>query len=406
MFDIIFKREKSKDATQTPKSRRLRMECLENRELLSVTPIEYAEIRELYSSFELSENMSDVNVIDLSAAATSEQVQVALEAAKASPQDDLIVLRTTAEASSALFDRTLTIDFDENVSGKLTLVSYGSALAQLSSAENAVFSVKSGDVQLGGFAFLGKENGAAGNLDLTPAGDGATLTIERSIYLKQSGGDNSSGDAGTAKEIGYSADFSVDGEKRGYVAGLTLSEAVELTSATYYFQTDVFFDVNKTWANTDDDELCWAAAASNMLKYAGFDADMTADEIFQEFQYCFSDQGGNIVYGVEWFLNGYYAPAGWDGWAQIENEGGAHYPEVSVDAYLSSNNAWGNDASAAVNAVAQAALALQNGGAAGLSIGWYDAGDYANRDGGHDVTMWGIITIFRRPIRRRRGILI
>lgn len=69
-----------------------------------------------------------------------------------------------------------------------------------------------------------------------------------------------------------------------------MTEAVELAAATRSFQTSTFFDVNKTW--NDDANLCWAATASNMLKYAGFDAGMTAQEIFDEFKYCFPDVGG------------------------------------------------------------------------------------------------------------------
>ena len=149
-----FFRAESKKKTQTPKSRRLQMERLEARELLSVTPTEYAEIRELYSAFELSADMSTVDVVELSGALTSAQIQSALDFAKSTPNDDLIVLRTTAEASSASLAQTLTIDFDPSVSGTLTIVSYGDALAQVSSAKNAIFSVRSGDVRLGGFAFV------------------------------------------------------------------------------------------------------------------------------------------------------------------------------------------------------------------------------------------------------------
>ena len=105
MFTRFFGSKKSNNAkSQTTKSRKLRMESLESRELLSVTPLEYAGIRELYSSFELSENMSEVNVIDLNAATTSAQVQAALDAAKATPQDDLLVMRVDAE------NHTLTLD--------------------------------------------------------------------------------------------------------------------------------------------------------------------------------------------------------------------------------------------------------------------------------------------------------
>ncbi|MBQ9799083.1 MAG: hypothetical protein IJO40_03995 [Thermoguttaceae bacterium] len=414
MFTRFFRSKKSNAKSQTPKSRQLRMEALEGRELLSVTPTEYAEIRELYSAFELSENMAEVNVIDLAAATTSKEVQAALDAAKATPRDDLIVLRTTAGASSVFFERTITVDFDESVSGKLTIVSYGDALAQVSSAENAVFSVESGDVRLGGFAFVGKENDATAARDLTPCADGATLTVERSIYLKQSGGDAFEGSNGQGQgpndnatsgtddgasgtgsaafdDARFTADFQVDGSTWGYVAGLTLSEAVELTTATYYYQTDQFFDVDKTRDNVDDDELCWAATASNMLKYVGFDAGMTVDEIFQEFQYCFPDVAGWVDHGITWFLTGEFAPSSWENGVQIENPGGAHYPNVTVSDYLGSYKVDSRNANDAAGAMRVGTNALRFGGAVGLSIGWYAPSDaaYSQRNGGHAATLWG-----------------
>ena len=92
------------------KARKLRMETLENRELLSVTPLEYAESRELYSAFEQSENISEANVVDLTAAMMSAQAQAALDAAQATPQNDLIAGRTTSETWSARFGQTTTIN--------------------------------------------------------------------------------------------------------------------------------------------------------------------------------------------------------------------------------------------------------------------------------------------------------
>lgn len=99
MFDI-FKREKSKDATQTPKSRRLRMECLENRELLSVTPIEYAEIREENSGVCLSAEQNEVDAIELTGfqEAASTAVMPDLTPYTPSGWSSPLVISTTAEA--------------------------------------------------------------------------------------------------------------------------------------------------------------------------------------------------------------------------------------------------------------------------------------------------------------------
>ncbi|MBR4103671.1 MAG: hypothetical protein IKK39_06375, partial [Thermoguttaceae bacterium] len=110
MLSRYFKKEKSNVNSQMTKARKLRMETLENRELLSVTPLEYAESRELYSAFEQSENISEANVVDLTAAMMSAQAQAALDAAQATPQNDLIAGRTTSETWSARFGQTTTIN--------------------------------------------------------------------------------------------------------------------------------------------------------------------------------------------------------------------------------------------------------------------------------------------------------
>ncbi len=315
----------------------------------------------------------------------------------------------------------MTIDFDESVSGKLTLVSYGSASAQFSSAENAVFSGKSGDARLGGFAFVGKENGATGNLDLTPVADGATPAVERSIYLKQSGGVDGDSEkklavvlngATLANEASYSADFQVEGSTWGYVAGSTLSEAVELTTATYSFQTSTFFDANKT-TRKEDDLFCWAATAANMLKYAGFDAGMTAQGIFDDFIRCFNNGAGNprnaigvltgcfrggidedatsLKDGVE--RGGYYA----SGNSGDVRPALAELDKIRVDGveatlgdYQPANfNVWTGNVAESVDAVASAALALRNKAAVGICFGWRQADDYTTRVGGRVVTMRG-----------------
>ena len=48
-----------------PKARALRLEALEERELLSVNPAEYSALREAYDQIALPESLDDVNVIEL-----------------------------------------------------------------------------------------------------------------------------------------------------------------------------------------------------------------------------------------------------------------------------------------------------------------------------------------------------
>ena len=54
-----------KGSKGAPKARALRLEALEERELLSVNPAEYSAIREAYDQIALPESLDDVNVIEL-----------------------------------------------------------------------------------------------------------------------------------------------------------------------------------------------------------------------------------------------------------------------------------------------------------------------------------------------------
>ncbi len=70
-------------------------------------------------------------------------------------------------------------------------------------------------------------------------------------------------------------------------------------------------DVNKIDEDeTDDDDdgnLCWAAVASNLLAYTGWglvgDTD-SADAIFDRYKKYWSNDGGNMLYGIDWWFNG------------------------------------------------------------------------------------------------------
>ncbi|MBQ2790396.1 MAG: hypothetical protein IJE97_12245, partial [Thermoguttaceae bacterium] len=386
MFSRFFKKEKSSARKRASEARRLGLESLENRELLSVTPTEYADIRELYSSFELAENLSEINAIDLSAATTSAQVQAALDAAKATPQDDLIVLRTTAEASSVSFERTITVDFDESVSGKLTIVSYGDALLSASSDEGAIFSVVSGSANVGGFVLLGDSSKGAAKNDLTPVADGAELNLARSVYLTTNFDDAAANStrsrrasASSASEPVFSAEYRVEGTTWAFVAGLSAAEAAELTTAVSSYQTSSYYDVNKSWSG--DEQMCWAASTSNLLKYAGFDAGMSVEEIFDAFKTSFTDAGGAVSYGVEWFLNGVDRGEGLDGFAQLEQAGGGYYVNALVDDYLTSYSL--KDGSVdALDALNAAANGLRDGSAVSIACEWEDGV-------GHATTLWG-----------------
>jgi len=94
-----------------------------------------------------------------------------------------------------------------------------------------------------------------------------------------------------------------------------------------------WFDTNKTWADTNDDLMCWAAATSNILAWGnwnyGMSAFSTEDAIFQHYQDYWSDQGGIMEYGWSWWIDGINPAQGSNppnddtaGWSQVDVSGG------------------------------------------------------------------------------------
>ena len=81
-------------------ARKLGLESLEERQLLSVNPVgnaEYQDIRESYSNLSLPEDLSQINVIEVSEL-TADALQAAVNQAAQTKSDDLIVLRTSSDS--------------------------------------------------------------------------------------------------------------------------------------------------------------------------------------------------------------------------------------------------------------------------------------------------------------------
>jgi len=82
------------------------------------------------------------------------------------------------------------------------------------------------------------------------------------------------------------------------------------TGETYLIFNDwggTWCDAEKSPTNSEDDDLCWAAAASNILEWTewGVVGGMsTSDDIFQHFQDHWTDVGGWPQYAWEWWFNG------------------------------------------------------------------------------------------------------
>jgi hypothetical protein len=134
-------------------------------------------------------------------------------------------------------------------------------------------------------------------------------------------------------------------------AGLFLAAAGPVTAApvNYYLWDNsggTWADAEKTTVGTDD-LMCWAAAASNILEWTGWGkvAGMTnTDQMFNYFQNHWTDQGGMMRYGWNWWFSGTYngpplgsvsRPVGSSGsvWSQPDVLGGGFYPSQNFYDY-------------------------------------------------------------------------
>lgn len=147
--------EKSRHMPFPPKTL-LRVERLEERTLLSVSAAEYAEIRAAYADFGLSENMADVNIIEIESANLA---LAHLKAAITTAGDDLIVVRTTDSANTITYTDTsdeITIHINSTTYGKLNIVGFGTKSLTLNAAQKSrVINITAGTVHLGNLTVTG-----------------------------------------------------------------------------------------------------------------------------------------------------------------------------------------------------------------------------------------------------------
>ena len=150
-----------------------RTEFLEERALLSAVPLsnaEYVDLAARYSALDLPAARGDLNVITLDLAEGDDlaALKSAISAAERTVSDDLIVVRTTAEANTLTYTSAsdqLLISFDSSEFGTLTIVSLGAAPLTLDAASFCGVLKVSGETTsaaLGGLTITGgltAENG-------------------------------------------------------------------------------------------------------------------------------------------------------------------------------------------------------------------------------------------------------
>ena len=140
------------------------------------------------------------------------------------------------------------------------------------------------------------------------------------------------------------------------------------------------FDIfNGTWADaekdatsSEDDLLCWAATASNMLEWTGWGMAggmYKADQMLDYFENHWDDDGGFTNNGTTWWMDGAGDYAG-----EVDVAGGGFYPDFDPTTYIDVEN---TDA----NVMDFIAAETANGSGMGISIG--------TSGGGHAITVWG-----------------
>jgi len=138
-------------------------------------------------------------------------------------------------------------------------------------------------------------------------------------------------------------------------------------------------DTGDDWGNLDDDLMCWAAAASNMLKWTNWGnvgGMTTADEMFTYFQNHWTDVGSLMEWGWEWWFDGSYSGPARSDWSQVDVAGGGFYPTLSFYDYFH-KEADDTQALSAIDSYLRAGY--------GVTLGVYPDG----QSGGHAITCWG-----------------
>jgi hypothetical protein len=151
------------------------------------------------------------------------------------------------------------------------------------------------------------------------------------------------------------------------------------TADTYYVYTQwggTWHDANKT--GTGDSNLCWAAAASNILDWAGWGTASLNNQtsIFNYFTAHWTDVGSLPEYAWDWWLNGTSPPAQ-SGWSQVDVTGGGFWSGVNFDNYF--HLATGGNLLAAVDSFFDSGY--------GVTLGIYRR--ISGTTYGHALTCWG-----------------
>ncbi|WP_316608644.1 hypothetical protein [uncultured Ruminococcus sp.] len=146
---------------------------------------------------------------------------------------------------------------------------------------------------------------------------GYELFIDRQHVLSVETSSHEIAQTGAVAPTFYQAEFMIpDSTSQVLLTGLKTENVEEIqhriienyTAGLPFKITDLsFIDTEKTAQSDGDENLCWAAAASNILHYTGWGAQAgfsDEDELFDLFASSFSDNGSHQENAMAWFFNG------------------------------------------------------------------------------------------------------
>ncbi len=134
-------------------------------------------------------------------------------------------------------------------------------------------------------------------------------------------------------DTGYKiADVLVDGSSVGAKSSYTFTNVTDnhtievlfsVISGSGSFLREDWRDADKSLTNPDDDWMCWAVAAANILDWTGWDTPLfdSEQDIFYAFRDYWTNEAGLMEYGWNWWFDG-TEPSDW---AQVDVPGGGNY---------------------------------------------------------------------------------
>ena len=200
--------------------------------------------------------------------------------------------------------------------------------------------------------------------------------------------------------------FVIQGNEIGIVVGVQ-----NLDWSDFVFSNKYYYHISETAVNqkiTDaeknsliispkDNKMCWAAACANVLFDAGWliPSTKSEDDIFNCYRDSFlygDTRGGNILFGLSWYLTGYYPPSYNSSLANLDqcipNTGGYF---LSVASYVENNLYITQSNNSPDYLIVAASWLYSYNASVCLSVSWRNSDNWNDTEGvgGHALTLKG-----------------